>query len=100
AGSGVSNASAPTAVGGATLLNLASAVTVTDSVGGLNVLTITHAAGAGTTTFKFGDNPGGLAPTDGFFFQSTGDTGITVNSGGTGSVTNGFIQINETDNHL
>jgi hypothetical protein len=101
---GISISTADTA-GTATLLNLASAVTVTDSVDGpLNALAITHAAGSGTTTFNFVDNAGAANDIDGFlFFQSTGDTGITVNSGGTvttGSITNLFAQINETDNHL
>ena len=93
---GVAISSAST---GATLLNLAAAVTVTDTHAGDNSsLTLTH---AGTATNSLTINFAGASATtqEISVLTSTGDTTIAIHSGGA-STANIIGSLNETDNHL
>jgi S-layer protein len=85
--------------GPATLLNLAAAVTVTDTHPSDNsALTLTH---AGSATDSLAINFAGATATTQEIstLTSTGDTTIAINSGGA-STTNIIGVLNETDNHL
>jgi hypothetical protein len=96
---GVSIGSAATA-GTATLLNLSAAVTVTDLVASVtpnSSLVLTHAAGAGTLAVAMGN--AATAGNEFLAITSTGDTTVSVSSGGKGASTNIFA-LSETDNHL
>ncbi|WP_370687546.1 hypothetical protein, partial [Paraburkholderia caledonica] len=98
--SGVSISTASTA-GAATLLNLGSAVTVTDSFDGdSSSLVLTHSAGAGTLAVNFAD--AAKVPTSETLaaLTSTGDTSISVSSLGTKGAANAITNLTETDNHL
>jgi S-layer protein len=85
--------------GAATLLKLASAVTVTDThANDLSALTLAH---AGTATDSLTINFAGASATTQEIspLTSTGDTTIAINSGGA-STTNIIGNLIETDNHL
>ncbi|MGF6288439.1 beta strand repeat-containing protein [Paraburkholderia youngii] len=100
---------------GSTLENLAAAVTVADAFDGdASALTLTHAAGtasnsvainfadATTATFTaktFSTFAAGDAGTVSLNVTSTGDSAVTVNSGGVKGVLND-LTLAETDNHL
>ena len=95
---GVAISSASTA-GTATLLNLASAVTVTDTHASDNSsLTLTH---AGTATDSLAINFAGTSAANQEIstLTSTGDTTIAIHSGGA-STANIIANLIETDNHL
>jgi hypothetical protein len=96
---GVSIGSALTA-GTATLLNLSAAVSVTDLVAGVgpgSALVLTHAAGAGTLAVAMGN--AAAVGNESLGIISTGDTTVSISSGGKAGSTNLFA-LSETDNHL
>lgn len=89
----------------ATLLNLGSAVTITDSYDNVaaNTLTLTHAGGTGTLTVNFADAVANstVAAISFSSLTSTGDTAVTINgTNATNAVVDTITTLNETDNHL
>ncbi len=84
----------------ATLLNLAAAVTVTDTHAADNsTLTLTHAAGSATDSLTINFAGTSAANQEINTLTSTGDSTITINSGGASTV-NIIGNLLETDNHL
>lgn len=86
--------------GTATILNLADNASVTDfnGVGGplTGDIMLTHVDGAGTLAVNFAQM---VAGADTFNITSTGDTAVTVASGGVAG-SSGTLTLTETDNHL
>ena len=98
--SGVSISMAATS-GTATLQNLGSAVTVTDSADATSSsLVLTHSAGAGTLAVNFADAAAVSTTETIASLTSTGDTSISISSLGTKGTANAITNFVETDNHL